>query len=262
MVTFIKSIIIGICAILPGISGSVVAISFKIYNRFIHSLSSIYNIKRNMKFIIIVIIGVLCGLFFGSKFLTYIFKYETFIHYILSGIILSEIPFIVNKVHSYSGNKVNVISLIISFFVSLSMDIINFNSSVNYSRFSYFIGGFLFSFGKIFPGISSSFFLLRIGIYENIIIIVSNPFLLVDNFSLYLPFILGVLIGIVTFYKLLLYLLNNKFELTYSIIIGFILSSVIILIPRFMLDLLHIIGILLMILSFVIFIYIKAKNDS
>ena len=43
MITLLKSFIVGICAILPGISGSVIAVSFGIYEKFIEIINDLLN---------------------------------------------------------------------------------------------------------------------------------------------------------------------------------------------------------------------------
>lgn len=260
MVIFLKSIIIGVCAILPGVSGSVVAVTFGIYEKFIDSFKNKEYIKHNLYFIINVIIGVICGIYIGSFFLIYIFKFKIILYYILTGIITSELPFLIKKVQYKSGIK--VIPLFLSFLFSILLHILNSKRLFLNSKISFFIGGILFAFGKIFPGISSSFFLLSLGIYDNIIIVLTNPLILITNISTYFPFILGSIIGIIIFYNLLIYLIDRKYELTYSMIIGFIISSVIIIIPKYKYNLVHNVGILLMIVFFCLFIYIKKKNDE
>ena len=62
MIIFIKSFIIGICAILPGVSGSVIAVSFGIYDKFIDIVSNKNKLKNNLLFIFIVSLGVSLGI--------------------------------------------------------------------------------------------------------------------------------------------------------------------------------------------------------
>lgn len=262
MITLFKSIIIGICAILPGVSGSVIAVSLGIYNKFIENITDTRRIRENKLFLFLVILGVLIGIFATSNLLVYIFKYQTILYYILIGVILSEIPFLIKKIHNNS-QKVMTFPLIVAFILSLSLDLLNGNNEFSsYSVLKYFIGGILFSFGKVFPGVSSSFFLLSLGIYEDIIILITKPVLLITNFNLYFPFIIGTIVGTMIFLRLLSYLLNNKYNLIYSTIIGFMFSSVVALFPKFSLTLSNIIGITLMNIFFAIFVYIKKKNDT
>lgn len=262
MILLLKSIIIGICAILPGVSGSVIAVTLGIYYKFIDIICDFNKIKKNYKFLLIVSIGVILGIYFASNLIMYIFKFKTIIYYILIGIILSEIPFLVKNIHVNTNKRVMIIPLLSSFLLSIILDKLNTSSNlIMYSSFKYFIGGIFFSFGKVFPGVSSSFFLLCLGIYENIIILVNNPFLLIKNFWLYFPFIIGTIIGLIIFIKLLSFLMKNYYRFIYSLLLGFIISSVYVLIPDFSFNFINITGILLMIFSFIIMIIIKLKQQ-
>ena len=89
----LKSIIVGILAIFPGVSGSAIAISFNLYDRF---FLSIRNIKKNKGFLLLFLFGLIIGLFIGSNILLFLTDL-TILYYCLIGIILSEIPFIVKK---------------------------------------------------------------------------------------------------------------------------------------------------------------------
>ena len=256
MVLLIKSIVIGICAILPGVSGSVIAVSFGIYEPFINNISSLRNIKNNKRFLITIIFGIIVGVYITSYFLLSILQ-EVIVYYVLVGIILSEIPFLIKNIKNKTNKNIQMIPCIISFLLSLLLNVISNSGVTDNSPFKFFIGGILFSFGKVFPGISSSFFLLSLGIYDNIILLIMNPLLLVSCFKIYLPFIIGTILGTMLFILLLKYLMKNKYRLTYSMIIGFVLSSVITLIPLFKFDIKNLIGFILMIMTLIISIRIK-----
>ena len=245
MILFIKSIIIGICAILPGISGSVIAVSFGIYEKFIVIVTDNKKIKENKKFIIIVTVGILIGIYVTSYFLL-----------IILGIIISELPCLIKRIKLKTNKSVQIIPCIVSFLISIFLDLMNNNSVIESSPIKYFIGGILFSFGKVFPGVSSSFFLLLLGIYENIILIITNPFLLINNLYLYFPFFIGMLVGGIFFVKLLKYMVTNKYSLLYSIIIGLILSSVFIMIPK-----VSIFGLIIFLFSFIISFILKNRGE-
>ena len=262
MITFLKSFIIGICAILPGVSGSVIAVSLGIYDRILEILTDYKKIKKNKIFLLLFFVGLLCGILLTGNLVVYIFKYKTILYYILTGVIISEIPFIIKKIHNYSRNRIKIIPFLFSFLFSLLLDLLNGSNILsNYSCFKWFLGGILFSFGKVFPGISSSFFLLNLGLYDDIIILIVNPLLIFKNIYYYIPFIIGALFGLLIFIRILSYLINNKYEILYSCILGFIISSIVVLIPPFKFRMENIIGFILMIVFCIIFIYIKKKND-
>jgi len=248
----LKSIIVGILAIFPGVSGSAIAISFNLYDRF---FLSIRNIKKNKGFLLLFLFGLIIGLFIGSNILLFLTDL-TLLYYCLIGIILSEIPFIVKKIRK--TGKILYIPLILSFLVSLFFNLYT-NTSFNdsYKHIKMFIGGIFFSFGKIFPGISSSCFLITLGLYKDILSIFANPFLIFNNFIYYLPFIIGVLIGLIIFIRLLSYMVNNKYNLLYSIMLGFILSSIFMILPKFIFNLENILGIILGTICFILFFKLK-----
>ena len=239
-IVLIKCILIGICAILPGVSGSVIAVSLGIYDKIIYIIGNKKILKDNILFLFLTTIGLFVGIIFGSKILLYIFKFKTILYYSLTGIILSEVPFLIKKIYIKTNRGISFLPCVFAFCFSIILDLLNKTNSIgNYSVFKYFLGGILFAFGKVFPGISSSFFLLCLGIYDKIIILVTNPYLLLTNFGYYIPFIIGTIIGMIIFFKILSYLLNNYFRTTYSAIVGFVLSSVVVLFPQFNFDLNH-----------------------
>ena len=260
IIIFLKCIIIGICAIIPGVSGSVIAVSLGIYERVLMSLT--FN-KKNILFFIVLLIGLIIGMYYTSGFILRVTKYKTVLYYCLIGVILSELPFILKKTCQEDSRGILVFPFLLSLSFSLVLDIVtNSNIEVNYSKIRFLIGGFLFSFGKVFPGISSSFFLISLGIYENIIVVITNPIVIVKQFDYYFPFIFGMIIGTLIFIYLLRFLFNNKKRLLYSIILGFIVSSVIVIMPKFYLSIENIIGIMLMIILFILLTIVKNKKND
>lgn len=253
MNTIIKSIIIGMFAIFPGISGSAIAISFNIYDRL---FSSFKDVRKNISFIVLVIIGIIIGVIIGSNIIIYLINIKNVLYYVFIGLIIGSIPSMIKKV-----NNIKYIPLICSFMLSIITLLFCkniFNEDVSF--FKMVIGGILFSFGKIFPGVSSSFFLIMLGIYDEILILFSNPINILNNFLYYLPFLIGLLIGLLIFIKLLNYLLLNKYDLLYSVLIGFVFSSIISILPKFKFNLINIMGIILMIISFIISFKLNKKR--
>ncbi len=245
MGNFIKSFIVGIFAIFPGVSGSTLAISLDIYDKFFYSLK---NIKENYLFILLVVLGFCFGVIVGSNIIIYLSNYKKILYYAFAGLIIGTIPNMFQR-----AKRINYIFLIISFIISI-ITLFSCKNTLDFksNSFKMLVGGIFFSFGKIFPGVSSSFFLIILGIYDEIIILFSNPVLIFSQISHYLPFILGALIGLIIFVKLLNYLILNKHDLLYSILIGLVLSSIISIVPKFELNFDNILGIALMMLGSVI----------
>ena len=83
-----------------------------------------------------------------------------------------------------------------------------------------------------------------------------NPLFLISNFKVYYPFIIGTLIGLIIFIRLLKYLLDNKYRFIYSVIIGLMLSSVLVIIPS-----INVVGIILSITIILVIYKIKKTYE-
>ena len=84
----------------------------------------------------------------------------------------------------------------------------------------------------VIPGISGSFILMVLGYYDKIIYTVStitNFSKLGSNLLILVPFGIGVIIGIVFMAKLITNLIKKYETKTYFAIMGFVLSSVVVL---------------------------------
>ena len=252
----LKGILIGSGVILPGVSGSVLAIMLGVYDKVIYLLNDknkrlINKLIELLPLLLGIIIGVII---FGNIILKFINIYEVQIKYIFMGLILGGVPILKNEIDQ-KNEKINYKYVLITFLCSLILfllpSISNINSNNNFSFLNMFLGGFLYISGKIMPGISSSFFLMILGLYNYILGIMSNPLsLTIRELINLIPFILGVVIGFLILIKLINYLLNNHFKKTYSIIIGFVLGSIIAIFPGFYFEIKYILSVILMIIAF------------
>ena len=244
MFKFLSGILIGTCMILPGVSGTVIAIMLGIYEDVIYLVNS--KDKNKIRKLLPLILGILIGIFIFGKILLLFYENYTYqMMYIFIGLILSGIPILIDEIHS-KKEKVNIVYLLISLLISIIVFIIPVQNDNNLSFFNLFIGGFLYIGGKIIPGISSSFFLMILGLYEYFLSIITNPFSIDTSF---IPFLLGILLGLYVFIKLINYLLINYFSKTYSSIIGFILGSLVAIFPGFELTKRGILSFILMLIS-------------
>ena len=65
LINFIKGILIGIGAILPGISSGVICIVLGLYEKLLDTILNFFkDIKNNIKFLLPIILGGLCRLHF------------------------------------------------------------------------------------------------------------------------------------------------------------------------------------------------------
>lgn len=249
----ISGFIIGICAVLPGISGTVIAIMIGIYDKVINILIT----KKNIKELVPLSIGLLLGIFLFGKIMYTLFNlYEIQIKYIFIGIILASIYSLNNEIIKKENKNLNIKYFLIAIITSLVMffitnNLTNIESNISFIKL--FIGGFLYISGKIVPGVSSSVFMMILGLYKYVLLFLSNPIIFLEKYYYELiPFSLGAVLGLVILIKVINYLLKNHFQKTYSLIIGLVFSSIIAIFPGFKLNSTYILSIIMMSFSFTI----------
>lgn len=256
--TMLSGVLIGTCMILPGVSGSVVAIMLGVYEWVLELLNN-KDVRNSIKIkkLFPLALGIIIGVFiFGKILLIFYNNYSYEMMYIFIGLILGSIPALIREINQ-KNEKLNIkyliISLVISIILFLTPKIFNVHIENNLNFINLFIGGFLYIAGKIIPGISSSFFLMILGLYEYLLTIITNPLsMTLNKFITLIPFFLGVIIGLYIFVKLINYLLNKHFSKTYSTIIGFIIGSILAIYPGFELSIKGALSFILMIVSYVL----------
>ena len=262
---FLIGILIGTAMIIPGVSGSVIAVIFGVYDKSITALTNLFkNFKKNIIYLFILGSGILTGAIWFSNVMMFLYeKHEIITKFSFIGLILGGIPFLINEIKKKKTEKINVKMFLITLLFSLvlwylSKNLINLTININNSSkilnfFLIFLSGFIYSVGKVIPGISGSFLLILIGMYEFVLSIMANPIsVVVTSFDKILPFILGLIFGVIVLIKLMKYLLDKKFGLTYSIIIGFVIGSIPALIPKFSFNLDFITAVTMMFFCFVL----------
>lgn len=230
----IKGIVIGIATLVPGVSGGTMAIILGLYDNIIHSISSFFSdIKKNTIFLMTVGIGGVIGLFGFSwimKFLLSQFRYPMI--YLFIGVIIGGIPVLYRKINTADKRPVDWIYFVIGFLIILVMTIydgtiVNLANSTGILQFVFlFFAGIIIAIALILPGISTSFMLLAIGLYDIFIDAVSNV-----KLNYLLPIGLGTLFGVLTTTRVLENCMNKRPRQTYLLILGFVIGSVLQVFP-------------------------------
>jgi len=234
MSLILKGIIIGIGKIIPGVSGSMLAISMGIYQKLIDSVNSFFKYpKQNSKFLFKIAIGVIISMvFFSNLILDCLNKHYLITMFFFIGLIIGGF----GDLKKNTNKKYNYIA-VISFLLITFLGFININNEVNITNsfisFLYFLFiGFVDALTMVVPGISGTATLMMLGAYERVIEMYSNIFnfsLFLDNLKIITPYIIGISIGIICTVKLINFLFKNYKEKTYSIILGFSVSTIVLM---------------------------------
>ena len=227
----LKGFLIGIGKIIPGFSGSLLAISFNVYDRLINSITNYFdNKKENTKFLFNISLGIALGMFLFSKIIQFLLNnYYIYATIFFVGLIIGGIIPITRKIKK---EIINIILILISFLFIIILTIYNTNNTYtiqnNYVDILKFIyAGLLEAIGTVIPGVSATALLMLNGLYDLIIDAISNI-----NMYVLIPFCISLFISSIILLKLVDILIKKHYQKTHSVIIGISIGTIIILISK------------------------------
>ena len=225
----IVGMLMGIFMMLPGASGATMAVVFGVYERLIRDISRLrqYLIK-DIGFLLTLGIGGFIGVLICAKGLDFLIdSYEIPIMFFFGALIAVQIPDIAgntkdgeNKLTTY-----NILALIFGFaamMVVLYLGIIGGGDASDYGAIALFFAGILYAVCALSPGISGSTILLALGLLTPVLEALTDL-----KLSMVLPIILGALVGVICFSKLIDHFVTNSRRSTYCAILGLTAGSIV-----------------------------------
>jgi putative membrane protein len=224
IINFVKGIAIGIAVMIPGVSGGTIAVVVGIYDKLIRSVSSFFkSIKENALFLAVVGFGGIGGVLLFTFAFTSLYESAKFeFIFLFLGLIIGSMPILFKNVNLKETSPLNFLWLLPGIALVVSLMFVKTSVTSNITPLLMFFAGLVASVAFIVPGISGSFFMLMIGLYE----ITLND-LINFEFSLILPFLAGAVIGVILTAKVIEWLLKKYKNATYLVIIGFVAGSAI-----------------------------------
>ena len=232
---FFKGVFMGIADAMPGVSGGTIALLVGIYEELIKSISEL-NIslfselkkngfnsfwkKLNGNFLLVLSLGIGISLISFVKISANLL--ENFPLYIWSfflGLIFATIYVIYKMINDWS--LVSLFFLVISILFSLFLSSFSIYETTEISLLFILFSGIIASSAMILPGISGSLILVILGVYAYLIKSIDNL-----EFIVIFTFILGAIIGLLGFSRILKYLFKNHRNVTYTIMLGLVIGSI------------------------------------
>ena len=240
LVLIFKGFIIGMAKIIPGVSGALIAISFGIYEKAIKAINYFFkNPWDNFLFLLPIGIGVLLSISLTSElFIYFISNYYLPTMLLFIGLIMGGIPNLIENVNIKKINFFHILTLILSFSTVFLISLVgnqNFfiettNQFINFVLF--FVIGIVDALTMIIPGISGTAVMMLLGCYNLLLNFLSSltsiEAIFINIFKV-IPYLLGIVLCVIILSKLMSYLFDKKKEYMYCGILGFTLSSVLIL---------------------------------
>ncbi len=221
LVLFVKGIFMGLADIVPGVSGGTIALITGIYERFIDAIESLNPLddkRLDVGFLVPVGLGIVLAFFLASHAITFLLEnYGAAVYAFFFGLIFSS-SFVVYK-KKVGRNKQDLAFVVFGLFVSYMV------VSIEYFHFGHgplviLVSGFLAISAMMLPGISGSLVVLMLGQYEYMLGSLKN--LVVEDIGL---FVVGGVLSLLGFTKVINYFLHNYKEYTLSFMIGLMLGA-------------------------------------
>lgn len=228
----LAGLVIGIGAILPGVSGGILAVSMGLYRRM---LDAIYNFFRapmaNFLFLLPIGIGGVVGLLAAGQVLGVLLSHFRLpILYLFMGLVLGGAPSLWKEGIKESGFKPKyLIATLIGALIILALSLIkNISGGLDLPLNGYTAAlcGGIIAVGTVIPGISTSFLLIYLGLFDEMLAALN---------AFNIPILACTGAGVVVVALLLIRSVRTAFirypHAVYFAVLGFLCSSVALIFP-------------------------------
>jgi len=228
LVIMLKGFIIGSSMSVPGVSGGTMAILLGIYDKLISAISNfLKDIKGNILFLMKFCIGSgvgICSLAFLIKWMLEQFPMP--VSFFFLGAVIGGIPALYKKTKASPLRISSGIYFLLGLAIVISIGFIpSGNLDVSFgSELTHYlmllVTGIIIALALVLPGISTSHMLLVLGMYDSML-------LAITEFDIVYIGILGfvTVVGIFLITKPIEWTMNKFPHQTYCMIIGFVLGS-------------------------------------
>lgn len=234
--------VFGVANVIPGVSGGTMLVVFGIYDQLTEAISGVKAIIKNIVFLLFFGVGAGVGILGFAKLIKFLFdNYGVQTNMYFIGLILGSVPMIYRM--GTAENKVKplcIIPFLISGALVVGLTMLQ-NSMGNAEQAAEMVAGFdpvmtvkllVFAFiaavAMIIPGLSGSFVMLLLGVYQTVISAIQINDL---NFYVIIPVAVGVVLGIILGAKIISTLMKKFRLMAYSAIMGLVIGSVYAILP-------------------------------
>ena len=226
----LQGVLIGVGAVLPGISGGVLCVVFGIYKPVMELLSNPFRrFRTHVPKLLPVIVGAAAGFLGVAKLLAFLLeKYPDPSVCLFVGLIAGMLPSLFREAGEKGRPKGSWVSLALAFAVILALLIsLNLFSVTITPNFPWYLFcGFCLALSVIAPGMSFSTLLMPLGLY--------TPF--VDGLGSLKPEVLapaaiGAVVTVICLAKAVNALFDRFYAYAFHAIIGIVIAATVMIIP-------------------------------
>ncbi len=229
----LKGFCMGIADVIPGISGGTIAFMLEIYEDLIKAIRSFdmefikYLLQGKFKeasrsvawrFLGALLFGIACAILLFSKVVSWLMvHYPMYLNAFFFGLILATVPIIAKVMKKWDSVKLTalVLSSIGTFYFVQLVPV-----KTPETWWFIFLSGALAICAMILPGISGAFILLLLGKYQFMLNAIHERKILTI-----IIFVSGIVVGILSFVRVLEWLFRRYHDMTIAILTGFVIGS-------------------------------------
>jgi len=229
----LKGVAMGAADVVPGVSGGTIAFISGIYQELIETINAI-NLKAlktlkdagikaawkaiNGNFLVSLLSGIGLSVITLAQLIKWLLENKpVMVWSFFFGLVLASIFFVGKQVSKWNIKHIGVLILgaIVAYYITI-MPAMGGNNSLWF----FFVSGALAICAMILPGISGSFILVLLGAYRPVL-----EALHTKDFKTILILMLGAVVGLLTFSRLLKWMFDHHKDTTLTVLTGFIIGS-------------------------------------
>lgn len=235
----LKGIVVGLGAITPGLSGSVLLVIFGLYHKALNAISTIFkNFKTNIALLIPLALGIGIGMLTFSKIAQYFLgNFEMQTRFTFLGLVVGTIPLFIREVTKEKREqglkfpKRFIFSIVGAAAFGLLLSYaggVGFDRLENPNLFQSVLLGLVVAASYLIPGVDSAVILNYFGMYELWLSVADLDNLLNIDFFLKiaLPTAVGLAVGVLLISTIINFLLKRYYTFTFSVIFGLFISII------------------------------------
>jgi putative membrane protein len=244
---FVLGLFIGLAVIIPGVSGSTVAIMFGLYASLLYAIGNIFkDFKKCVKFLIPIGIGAVIG--FAAGFLLVQLLLEKYIFVVIClfvGLMIGASPALLNEIKGESISSIRILLMVIGVIIPLGIGALSVyldppalieveGASEAFTSFPWYLFllyvplGVLISATQLIPGLSATAIMMALGQFKPIMDSVHLDYILANPafIALMLCLVGGFGIGLIIISKAFSKLLAWRRAATFYFVIGLSFGSI------------------------------------
>ena len=226
----LQGALIGLGAVLPGISGGVLCVIFGIYKTIMEFLADPFRkFKTHVPKLIPIGVGGVIGLVGIANILAFLLeKYPAPSVCLFIGLIGGMLPSLFREAGEQGRSKASYVSMVVAmifvFALLIGLKVLSVEITPNFGW--YVFCGFALALSVIAPGMSFSTLLMPLGLYEPFVAGIGH-----FDFGVLIPGGIGGLATVILFAKAVDSLFEHHYSVAFHAIIGVVIAATIMIIP-------------------------------